>query len=102
LLIELVFGVIGWVVAPGLTKTITAPISSDINNTQALGLVLYTRYVYFFEAAGVILLVAMIGAIVLTLQHKPNVKRQSIAQQLARRRSSAIEVVEVKSGQGLP
>ncbi len=52
LLIELAFGVIGWVVAPGLTKTITAPISSDINNTQALGLVLYTRYVYFFEAAG--------------------------------------------------
>jgi NADH-quinone oxidoreductase subunit J len=102
LLIELVFGVIGWVIAPGLTKIITAPISSDINNTQALGLVLYTRYVYFFEAAGVILLVAMIGAIVLTLQHKPNVKRQNIGQQLARHRSSAIEVVEVKSGQGLP
>ena len=93
---------IGWVIAPGLTKAITAPIASDINNTQALGLVLYTRYVYFFEAAGVILLVAMIGAIVLTLQHKPDVKRQSIAQQLARRRSNAIEVVEVKSGQGLP
>jgi NADH-quinone oxidoreductase subunit J len=102
LLIELVFGVIGWVIAPGLTKTITAPISSDINNTQALGLVLYTRYVYFFEAAGVILLVAMIGAIVLTLQHKPDAKRQSIAHQVARRRSSAIEVVKVKSGQGLP
>src|SRR6202453_4531862 len=102
LLIELVFGVIGWVIAPGLTKIITAPISSDINNTQALGLVLYTRYVYFFEAAGVILLVAMIGAIVLTLQHKPNVKGKSIGQQLARHRSSAIEVVEVKSGQGLP
>ncbi len=102
LLIELLFGVIGWLIAPGLTKVITAPIASDINNTQALGLVLYTRYVYFFEAAGVILLVAMIGAIVLTIQHKPNVKRQSIAQQLARHRSNAIEVVEVESGQGLP
>ena len=102
LLIELIFGVIGWVIAPGLTKEITAPIASDISNTQALGLVLYTRYVYFFEAAGVILLVAMIGAIVLTLQRKPNVKRQSVAQQLARRRSTAIEVVKVKSGQGLP
>jgi NADH-quinone oxidoreductase subunit J len=101
LLVELVFGVIGWVIAPGLTKKITAPIANDISNTQALGLVLYTRYVYFFEAAGVILLVAMIGAIVLTLQHKPNVKRQSISQQLARRRSTAIEVVKVKSGQGL-
>ena len=70
----------------GADKTVTAPISSDINNTQALGLVLYTRYVYFFEAAGVILLVAMIGAIVLTLQHKPDAKRQSIAHQVARRR----------------
>jgi NADH-quinone oxidoreductase subunit J len=63
--------------------------------------VLYTRYVYFFEAAGMILLVAMIGAIVLTLQHKPNVRRQNIADQVARRRTTAIEVVKVKSGQGL-
>ena len=102
LLAELVFVVIGTVIKPGVAKVITAPIAGDISNTQALGLVLYTRYVYFFEAAGMILLVAMIGAIVLTLQHKPNVKRQSIAGQLARHRSSAIEVVEVKSGQGLP
>jgi NADH-quinone oxidoreductase subunit J len=102
LLIELVFGVVGWVIAPGLPKNITAPIAADVSNTQAIGLVLYTRYVYFFEAAGVILLVAMIGAIVLTLQHRPNVKRQSIAAQVARRRVSAIEVVKVESGQGLP
>ena len=54
-----------------MPKAITAPIASDISNTQALGLVLYTRYVYFFEAAGIILLVAMIGAIVMTLHHKP-------------------------------
>jgi NADH-quinone oxidoreductase subunit J len=101
LLVELVFGVIGWAVAPGLTKKITAPISSDVSNTQALGLVLYTRYVYFFEAAGVILLVAMIGAIVLTLHRRPDVKRQSIGAQNARRRSSAIEIVKVKTGQGL-
>ena len=102
LLVELVFGIVGWVVAPGVPKTITAPIAADVSNTQALGLVLYTRYVYFFEAAGVILLVAMIGAIVLTLQHRPDVKRQKIADQLARRRATAIEVVKVKSGQGLP
>jgi NADH-quinone oxidoreductase subunit J len=101
LLIELIFGVIGWVITPGTPKTITAPIASNISNTQALGLVLYTRYVYFFEAAGMILLVAMIGAIVMTLSHKPNVKRQNIGDQLARRRSSAIDVVKVKSGQGL-
>jgi NADH-quinone oxidoreductase subunit J len=103
LLVELGFGVIALVVEPGLPKAITAPIPSpsEITNTQALGLVLYTRYVYYFEAAGIILLIAMIGAIVLTLQHKPNVRRQNIAAQVARGRASAIEVVKVKSGQGL-
>jgi NADH-quinone oxidoreductase subunit J len=103
LLIELLFGVVSFVINPNVAKVITAPIpsASDVSNTQALGLVLYTRYVYFFEAAGLILLVAMIGAIVMTLSHKPNVKRQNIGDQLARRRSSAIDVVKVKSGQGL-
>jgi NADH-quinone oxidoreductase subunit J len=83
-------------------KTITAPIAGDVSNTQALGEVLYTRYVYFFEAAGVILLVAMIGAIVMTLQHKPDVRRQRVGEQLGRTRTSAIEVVKVRPGQGLP
>ena len=62
---------------------------------------LYTRYVYFFQAAGLVLLVAMIGAIVLTLRHKPNVRRQNIADQVARTTATAIEIVKVKSGQGL-
>jgi NADH-quinone oxidoreductase subunit J len=103
LLAELLVLVGAWVIGPDVSKAITAPIPapSDISNTQALGLVLYTRYVYFFEAAGVILLVAMIGAIVLTLQHKPNVRRQNIAEQVARTRSAAIEIVKVKPGQGL-
>jgi NADH-quinone oxidoreductase subunit J len=104
LLAELVFVVVGSVIKPGVAKVITAPIpaAGNVSNTEALGLVLYTRYVYFFEAAGMILLVAMIGAIVMTLQHKPGVKRQNIGDQNARRRPSAIEVVKVKSGQGLP
>jgi NADH-quinone oxidoreductase subunit J len=103
LLAELIIVLGAWVIGPEVAKAITAPIppSTAINNTQALGLVLYTRYVYFFQAAGMILLVAMIGAIVMTLQHKPNVRRQSISVQVARNRASAIEVVEVKSGQGL-
>jgi NADH-quinone oxidoreductase subunit J len=101
LLAELLVVVGGWAINPGIPKAITAPISADISNTQALGLVLYTRYVYYFEAAGVILLVAMVGAIVLTLQHKPSVKRQNVTDQVARRRSTAIEIVKVKSGQGL-
>jgi NADH-quinone oxidoreductase subunit J len=103
LLAELLLVVGAWVIGPDVTKAIVSPIPSpsEISNTQALGLVLYTRYVYFFEAAGMILLVAMVGAIVLTLEHKPNVRRQSIADQVARHPSSAIEIVKVKSGQGL-
>jgi NADH-quinone oxidoreductase subunit J len=103
LLAELLIVVGAWAIGPDVAKAIASPIppSVEINNTQALGLVLYTRYVYFFQAAGLILLVAMIGAIVLTLQHKPNVRRQNIAAQVARGRASAIEVVKVKSGQGL-
>jgi len=104
LLAELLTIVGAWAIGPDVTKAIAAPIPppSEIPNTQALGLVLYTRYIYFFQAAGVILLVAMIGAILLTLQHKPNVRRQMIAEQVARRKASAIEIVKVKSGQGLP
>jgi NADH-quinone oxidoreductase subunit J len=103
LLFELLIVVGAWAIGPEVAKAVTSPIPapSDISNTQALGLVLYTRYVYYFQAAGVVLLVAMIGAIVLTLQHKPNVRRQSIAAQVARSRASAIEIVKVKSGQGL-
>ncbi|HUI15322.1 MAG TPA: NADH-quinone oxidoreductase subunit J [Xanthobacteraceae bacterium] len=103
LLVELLVVVGAWAIGPDVAKAITAPIPapSAVSNTAALGLVLYTRYVYFFEAAGVILLVAMIGAIVLTLQHKPNVRRQNIANQVARGPKTAIEVVKVKSGQGL-
>jgi NADH-quinone oxidoreductase subunit J len=80
---------------------ISAPIPSGITNTEALGRVLYTQYVYYFQAAGVVLLVAMIGAIVLTLRHKPNVKRQNIANQVARTKATAIEIRQVRPGQGL-
>jgi NADH-quinone oxidoreductase subunit J len=102
-LAELLLVVGAWVVAPAVADAIAAPIPPfySVTNTEALGQVLYTRYVYFFQAAGLILLVAMIGAIVLTLRHKPNIKRQNISQQVARTREDAIEVVKVKSGQGL-
>jgi len=77
------------------------PIAPNVSNIEALGLVLYTRYVYFFQAAGIILLIAMIGAIVLTLQHRVRVKRQDIAEQVARSPAMSIEIVKVRSGQGL-
>src|SRR5271167_3272325 len=103
LLTELLIVVGAWAIGPDVASAIASPTPapSDINNTQAIGLVLYTRYVYFFQAAGLILLVAMVGAIVLTLQHKPNVKRQRVADQVARNRASAIDIVKVKPGQGL-
>jgi len=102
-LVELVLVVGAWVVGPGASKAIVDPIPplAEVTNTEALGLVLYTRYVYYFEAAGLVLLVAMIGAIVLTLRHKPNVKRQNIADQVARTKATAIEIRRVRPGQGL-
>ena len=102
-LIELLLVVVTWSIAPDVQHAIAAPIPplAKMPNTEALGHVLYTRYVYFFQAAGMVLLVAMIGAIVLTLHHKPKVKRQSIAEQNARTRRTAIEIVKVRSGQGL-
>jgi NADH-quinone oxidoreductase subunit J len=100
-LAELLLVVGAWTLGPGIPTTITAPIPTAISNTEALGLVLYTRYIYFFQAAGLVLLVAMIGAIVLTLRHKPNVKRQNIAEQVARTKVTAIEIRQVRPGQGL-
>jgi NADH-quinone oxidoreductase subunit J len=99
--VELVAVVGAWVIGPALPQAISSPIPANITNTEALGRVLYTQYVYYFEAAGLVLLVAMIGAIVLTLQHRVNVKRQSISNQVARTPATAIEVVKVQSGQGL-
>jgi NADH-quinone oxidoreductase subunit J len=102
-LVELLLVVGAWVIAPGIPKTITSPIPAAdvISNTEALGLVLYTRYVYYFQAAGMVLLVAMIGAIVLTLRHKVNIKRQNIADQVARTREASIELRHVRPGQGI-
>jgi NADH-quinone oxidoreductase subunit J len=99
-LVELLIVMGAWAIRPAVTVAITAPIP-PISNTQALGLVLYTRYVYYFEVAGIVLLVAMIGAIVLTLRRKPGVKRQSIADQVARTPRTAIELRQVRPGQGL-
>ncbi|MBD3835257.1 MULTISPECIES: NADH-quinone oxidoreductase subunit J [unclassified Brevundimonas] len=73
----------------------------DVTNVEAIGRVLYTDYVYFFQAAGIVLLIAMIGAITLTLRHKPHIKRQNIADQINRPAAKAMEVKTVQSGQGV-
>ena len=100
-LAEILLVVGTWAIAPETKGAITAPIPADVTNTEAIGLVLYTKYVYFFQISGLILLVAMIGAFVLTLRHKERVKRQSIADQVGRTPAMAMKVVKVKTGQGL-
>jgi NADH-quinone oxidoreductase subunit J len=77
------------------------PPMSTTSNAEALGQVLYTRYILFFQLSGIILLVAMVGAIVLTLRQKVGVKRQNISQQVGRTREASIEVRKVDSGKGV-
>ena len=100
-LFELLLTVGFWVINPGVAKSITAAIPDNVSNTEALGLVIYTRYIHYFQIAGMVLLVAMIGAIVLTLRHKVNVKRQDINVQNARTPELAMSIRKVASGQGL-
>jgi NADH-quinone oxidoreductase subunit J len=99
--IELLAVVGNWIFGASAAQAIVSPTPAGVSNTEALGRVLYTQYVYFFQAAGLVLLVAMVGAIVLTLRHKTKVRRQSIAAQIARTKATEIEIVKVKSGQGL-
>jgi NADH-quinone oxidoreductase subunit J len=103
LLVELalVFG--AWIVSPLAESAARAPSPppSSVTNTHALGLVLYTNYIYLFELAGFVLLVAMVGAIVLTLRHREGVRRQSIDRQMARRAEESLEIKNVPSGSGV-
>ena len=104
MLAELLMVLGSWIAAPGAASEPVVPIPDmdKIANIQALGDVLYTQYVFYFQIAGMILLVAMIGAIVLTLHHKEKVRRQDIGEQVARTPATAIEIVnDVKPGQGL-
>ena len=103
LLIELalVFG--GWVSAPQAEALRLAPTPdiTQLSNTEALGRIMYTQYVYVFQAAGLVLLVAMIGSIVLTLRRRPGVRKQDISTQVHRRKEDTVEVVKVPVGKGI-
>ncbi len=102
LLAELVLVIGSWVVVPGVPRAAAGSAAGGValTNTRALGDILYTRYLFAFQAAGLILLVAMVGAIVLTLRHRADVRRQSIAAQLALTRAQTVEVVKVPIGGG--
>ena len=100
---ELIIVLGGSIFAPSLTAAPVQP-TPDLatrSNTAALGDILYTDYIYFFQIAGLVLLVAMIGAIVLTLRHKPNIKRQDITQQVARTPATGVEIKQVETGKGI-
>ena len=99
LLAELLLVIGSWAIAPGLPSPAAAS-GSSLTNTRALGDILYTRYLLAFQGAGLILLVAMVGAIVLTLRRRADVRRQSISAQLARTRAQSVEVVKVPVGSG--
>lgn len=99
LCVELIFVVGGWVLAP-ITANLEQPAPLQVSNTEALGDLLYTEYFYLFQAAGLILLVAIIGAITLTLRHRPGVRRQDIAEQVHRSAEDAIEIKKVQPGSG--
>jgi NADH-quinone oxidoreductase subunit J len=99
--IELLLVMLGFTQSDAALGAGASPIQANVSNTEALGLVLYTKYVYLFQASGLVLLTAMIGAIVLTLRHKPDVKRQVIADQNARTRADAIEIKKAPSRAGV-
>ncbi|MBW7837769.1 MAG: NADH-quinone oxidoreductase subunit J [Sphingomonadales bacterium] len=101
LLAELLLIMLGLGVTPPEGAAVAAPAPSDVTNTQALGQILYTDYIYLFQAAGMILLVAMIGAIVLTHRTRKGVKKQNISRQVKRRREDAVEIRKVQPGQGI-
>ena len=98
---ELIIVIGGWKYKPDLFNSSNLKISEELSNTHSLGQVLYTDYIHIFQVSGMILLVAMIGAIVLTFRQRSGVKRQSYLKQISRERSEGVQVVEVDSNKGV-
>ena len=98
---ELIIVIGGWKYKPDLLDINNISLSNDVSNTHLLGSVLYTDYIHIFQLSGMILLVAMIGAIVLTFRQRSGVKRQSYIKQISRERSEGVQVVNVESNKGV-
>ncbi len=98
---ELIIVIGGWKYKPDLVDSISIEINSTITNTQSLGNVIYTDYIHLFQLSGMILLVAMIGAIVLTFRERSGVRRQSYFKQISREKKDGVELVEVESNKGI-
>ncbi|HJN22506.1 MAG TPA: NADH-quinone oxidoreductase subunit J [Rhodospirillales bacterium] len=101
LLAEILVVVGGWVLAPDAAKTAMAPTPDALTNTHALGELIYTHYIFLFQAAGIVLLIAMIGAIVLAHRRREGVRKQNIRDQVRRRREDTMEVRDVETGKGI-
>jgi NADH-quinone oxidoreductase subunit J len=100
LVAELVMAAGAWTLKPAAGAARAHALPAGISNTRALGHIIYTDYVYYFQIAGLVLLVAMIGAIVLTLRTRPGVRRQVIAAQNARTAAMSVDMLDIKPGQG--
>jgi len=99
---ELIIVISGWKYKPDLIKSLSSlSISPEVTNTHAIGNVLYTDYIHLFQLSGMILLVAMVGAIVLTFRQRKGLKRQSYFKQISRERADAVQLVEVESNKGV-
>jgi NADH-quinone oxidoreductase subunit J len=98
---ELIIVIGGWKYKPDLLEISNISVSQDVSNTHSLGAVLYTDYIHIFQLSGIILLVAMVGAIVLTFRQRSGVKKQSYFKQISRERSEGVDVVEVESNKGV-
>lgn len=101
LLAEMVWMYLGWHAAPEASGHLASPAPEGVSNTQALGEIIYTQYVYLFQLAGLVLLVAMIGAITLTLRQRPDVRRQNVSAQVARRPKDVISIAKAPVGEGV-
>ena len=98
---ELIIVIGGWKYKPEVLDSISLNIDTNITNTQSLGNVIYTDYIHLFQLSGMILLVAMIGAIVLTFRQRSGVKRQSYIRQITRERNEGVELVDVETNKGV-
>ena len=98
---ELIIVISGWKYKPDLVSAMSLTIDRDISNTHSIGYVLYTDYIHIFQLSGMILLVAMIGAIVLTFRKRSGVKKQSYFSQISRERSDSVELIDVESNKGV-
>ena len=98
---ELIIVIGGWKYKPDLVSTMSLTIDKDITNTHSIGYVLYTDYIHIFQISGMILLVSMIGAIVLTFRQRLGVKKQSYLKQISRERSESVEIKNVETNKGV-